>query len=181
VIPGETDLNNAITNLEKAPEITDVEASYPEEDEYWHQGYIEWGYEDSSDLAGASTFSNSLVIADIVLGLYEDLKMYEIIDKYGEPSHVWIIDCTTDIGPKRCYVYLIYIEDGLSLILSSIKVSKNDSSLNITETIDIMQIRFFPPGMDGFCSTLSDCQHELLLWKGFGAYPVKFYIIQSAD
>lgn len=174
IVPGETNLNDAFEILENSPGVTDIEFSLPDKDEFFHRGRITWNYKDSPDTGGAETFSNSLTISDIVLSVREELNIDEIINIYGSPSHLWFFDCRAEIGPVRCSIQLVYIEMGLSVDSTYMKISKDNSSLEITKGMKLDGIYFFPPGMDGFCSSISDCnQDNLAEWKGFGVYPVK--------
>lgn len=174
IVPGESTLEYAQARFKKVPNMEIIDVSFPEDYDFTDLGQITWGYKNSNDSGIAYTFPNKLVISYIDLVVYEDVLINEVIEIYGPPSHVWFIDCRAEIGKKRCSAELVYIDIGLSLGLPYQEVSDVNSSVDIKENQIFRIIKFFPPGMDGFCSSISDCnQDNLAEWKGFGVYPVK--------
>lgn len=174
IIPGKTTLEEAHKYLLASPEVNIYDFFNPDTFEHVNRGQLIWGYENSNDGGWALTFLNKLIVSHIELSIDEGVFIREIIEIYGPPSHVWFSDCRAEILYDLCSIDLVYIGMGFSIGLPYREVFGKNATLKIKGNQVFRYIYFFPPGMDGFCSSISDCnEDDLTEWKGYGAYPVK--------
>jgi hypothetical protein len=80
------------------------------------------------------------------------------------------MDCRSEILFSKCQVNLVYIKKGLILGLSYQRAHRNKEVIKIRSNAFLDNVVFFPPGIEGFCHTVSDCKTLLAPWEGYGSY-----------
>ena len=96
-------------------------------------------------------------------------KLKDVINNYGDPSHVFIADCTD----HRCGTELLYIDSGMVIYLNPL-IPDWKGFVAVSSETDIRGVGFFPPGRDGFLSAYpaySESFPALVVpWEGYTRY-----------
>lgn len=95
-------------------------------------------------------------------------KLKEVIDNYGNPSHVFVVDCQY----YRCYTEIIYMTSGLVINLVLDKDWRGN--VNVSPDAEIRGGKFFPPGGNGFSAAFPGdaerFQKKAVPWVGYSKY-----------
>jgi hypothetical protein len=99
-----------------------------------------------------------------------DFTLGEVIDVYGEPSHIYvnILEPYCNLSPGREYhLEIFYIDKGFALYPSYVVTSKPD----INRDLRFRAVVFFAPTMEGFLAAMGPGRGEALYpWQGFKSF-----------
>jgi len=161
ITPGETSLKDALSILEKIPEITITFKS---------QDGIDWQFKQPEDGAGTLSAKNG-VISFIRVGVSPEkqLNLKEVVTTYGYPDYVKPYDCREGM----CSTILIYPESGLFLGVFIRDTGTVDApEIEILPETIVKSAYFFQPGLENFQKLIAFQDNNLPMeWKGYGEYP----------
>lgn len=182
IIPGQTTATEAIKLLQNNSFISNVRGiniTPPSKD----FGNIFWDWKDQNKGSGDLVYNPEApikIINFIALDYNVSFKLTEVMQVYGEPSHV---QATATINPDFSYSYdikVVYLSQGFALRTSvTSKNASNKPTLNETTTLE--RLDFFIKGIDGFAESYKrpPLKTYLVPWQGFKDFD--FYLQKSKE
>ncbi len=174
VTPGVTLANDALSIWQQSPILTNLEIDTDKL--FPNQGFVIWRWAGSNVNKdnGQALFkvnSNDKIIYTIHPYYNTSFKLEDVINAYGEPSHVY---ASAYPNPEpgsgiSYYVKLVYLNRGFDISMGVI--SKTDSGKPIlSSSSKFTDIDFFATGLDGFAkfySGITEMPDLLVPWQGF--------------
>lgn len=178
ITPGQTTVKEAVTILNRHPSITDIKfhslASDTEEALTWR-----WiGSESGGGMLGFLEHSATPVVDWMAIHFGQEYSLYQIIDTFGEPTHVvpsYMDTSTAHFGRTIFYDFaLIYLSQGFY-------VEANRTFANPPTVAPGMawtgRVHFFPRDVMSLAkserdSALPFTSAELIPWRGFQNFDV---------
>lgn len=169
ITPGVTTIDEAISILEKSPEIKITSKS---------EFGLSWDFVQNEDEGGTLGISEDGIVRMIWLASVSERKLLlkTIVATYQEPEYVKPYDCRQG----RCVTALVYPDVGmfLSVFVANTGQTSLQEEENTFHEIEILpetvvdRVYFFEPGIKNFRSLLQLQESEPIMgWKGYGAYP----------
>ena len=160
ITPGVTTLNEAVSILEKLPEI---KITFKSKDG------IDWKF--NKDEGGTLTANQDGIIDTIWIGSVSDRKLLlkRIVASYNEPKYVKPHDCREGM----CVTVLVYPDFGMLLdVFVKNKGTISNPQIEIVPDTIIDRVYFIERGIENFQKIPDFQDYDLLMeWKGYGKYP----------
>jgi hypothetical protein len=169
ITPGQTTLKDAVDLLQNNPLIGQL-TIYADENRP-NSGEISWSWPGVEKRGGRVFYARIGDVAGSVVyaiwpGFGEGVRLGEVIQAFGEPSHVKIREVKILEPPtprEAWYTYtLIWIENGFLVKGNPVNRTKIDNAFVI------YTIGFFEPSMEGYIALEGNSGANPVLWHGYG-------------
>lgn len=166
--PGFTSITEVRERISENPEILNPTW-------YADSKILEWQFSNTGDFGKAEGDHEGEILKSFFLVIHrQNLTVGESLISFGPPNYVNLIWA----GPRHCYVTLIYLSLGMSLISTleckepGIFSSEHYFQVMISEDTPIDSMYLFRTGEDGYFKTFGpESVSDLLIeWKGLGEY-----------
>jgi len=167
IIPGVTTMTDASKILSTIPNVIDMKGPMVQpltDKEY----VIHWSFIETMDGGAIYTNDEGIVYWTMLAASEETLQLHEIIDKYGEPSKIYIED---HCRGNRCPVFIAYPD--LSMTLETTLPINFGNIIRISPDTSIDYINFFAPGEEDWPNMMGDnimFYGKEYSWKGYTKY-----------
>jgi hypothetical protein len=173
IIPGVTTITDTLKIVGNMPGIMYLKGpllSFPNS----NQKEVDWHFVNTFNEGGRAISNNAGVIQSILLGIgpNKSLTVGDVVSAYGPPSNVVFSDCRGGMG---CVMHLVYLSSGMVLqfFVQNANVSGTIFKVEMNPDFKVEGIWFFPPGLDGYRSSVYppiDTLDELMNWNGYSTY-----------
>jgi hypothetical protein len=168
ITPGVTTIDEAISILEKLPEIKITSKS---------EFGVSWDFIQNKDEGGTVGISEDGIVRTIWLSSVSERKLLlkTIVASYNEPEYVKPYDCREGM----CVTALVYPDEGLILSVFVENTGYNSSQeedpnpeIEILPDTVVNRVYFIEPGLESFRNLLRlQAADPIMDWKGYGKYP----------
>lgn len=164
IIPGVTNIDEAVSILEHTPGITiKLRSKYG----------VDWEFDQNRSEGGTITISSDDKVSAI--WLYNALEGKALLDlesivmSYNYPEYVKPYDCREE----KCSAMLVYPDLGMLLDIYVENTGTVESpNINILPTTTVRRVYFIEKGLDNFEAIPDFQEYDLLMkWHGYGKYP----------
>ena len=168
IMPGQTTLKDAVDLLQNNPLIGQL-TIYADENRP-NSGEISWNWPGVEKRGGRVFYAPIGDVAESVVyaiwpGFGEGIRLGEVIQAFGEPSHVKIREVTILEPPaprEAWHTYtLIWIENGFLVRGAPVSQTKID------DDFVIYTIGLFEPSMEGYLALEGNSGADSVLWHGY--------------
>lgn len=171
IIPGITTFDEANKILRSNPEITVTYTSV--KGVFGNDKEIQWEFVGTSDDGSIVTDEEGNIITRIALNFASSIELQEMLSKFGEPSHVDVFDCRSEVQQSLCSANIIYPDHGMAIEIYNRQDHKDEWKINITPELKISRVWFFPAGLEGYKYIFNNTDYinRLSSWSGYKVYP----------
>lgn len=156
ITPGHTSMSEASRLLRQ---LAAVEVTYES------KSGIDWAIE-KTDYGTVYPTDDNLTVSAIAIDIRQELRISEVVEKYGFPSYAEIPRC--DMG--SCVAYLIYPDDGMR-IETFLPYAGKFGQVDIQPDDLVRHVLFFPSGLENYKKMPTSDEIVLMKWKGYAIYP----------
>lgn len=185
VTPGVTTSQEALALLEKNPLMQEVQDFSIVRQSAKSLGWKWFNYDRSKDpfpdeiypKGGLITYSvkGSSQIVEQIIPKLPTVKLKDITQTYGEPSHIRAsVEYNQHTGKYYPFTVFVYLEQGFSLKNA---VVSDKAQLDLEMQVEL--IGFFTPGLDGFKLQIPVGDKTLVKWQGIKEW--KYYCRKLND
>lgn len=145
------------------------------------RGFIEWETGNHSGTVQFNPQSQPAVVETLKINFNERFSLAQVIESYGNPSHVFVNASTGEHNEAQIYydISLLYLDQGFALDYYAAPITRDTP---IDETIKFATVDFFFPSDEGlsliitgtpFLEAIESDDRRLVQWQGF--QPLGFY------
>jgi hypothetical protein len=170
IVPGETTIEDAAKKLSTGSDI-ELKLLTPDGD-YKGERELHWVFIGSDDNGLIITDEEGVITSKIILNIYSELTIQDIIKIYGDPSNVHVFDCRVETIGNSCSVNLIFEEQGMILGIYVNKGIREELKVSLYPSTKIDNVTFYSAESDSYVELFNvDSEKGFVEWHDYGVYP----------